>query len=125
MPILEIIRYPNPILKEVSAPIERIDEEIAKFIDDLVETMRDSPGCALASVQLGKLERIIVVEVGEKHPNNGPRSPNKPGHHPIERKKEGARGLPLHTGVHGEHQAGQAGTGDGARPRRLRADDRL
>ena len=71
MPILEIIRYPNPILKEVSAPVERIDEETGSFIDDLVETMRASPGIALASVQLGRLQRIIVVEVGQKHPNNG------------------------------------------------------
>ncbi len=71
MPILDIIRYPNPILKEVSAPVAEITPEVSSFVDDMIETMRASPGCALAAVQLGRLWRIIVVEVGDKNPNNG------------------------------------------------------
>jgi peptide deformylase len=71
MPILEIIKYPNPILKEVSAQVVEITPEISSFIDDMIETMREGPGCALAAVQFGRLERIIVVEVGEKFNNNG------------------------------------------------------
>ncbi len=71
MPILEIIKYPNPILKEVSAPVAEITPEVSSFIDDMTETMHEGPGCALAAVQLGRLERIIIVEVGEKFTNNG------------------------------------------------------
>ena len=71
MPILDIIRYPNPILKEISAPVAEITPEVSSFIDDMIETIREGPGCAVAAVQLGRLERIIAVEVGEKFANNG------------------------------------------------------
>jgi peptide deformylase len=71
MSILKILIYPNPMLKEVSSPVERIDAEASSFIDDLVETMEASPGVGLAAVQIGRLERIIAIDVGPKHPNNG------------------------------------------------------
>ncbi len=71
MSILKILKYPDPMLKEVSSPVERIDRAISSFIDDLIQTMEASPGVGLAAVQLGRLQRIIVVEVGPKHPNNG------------------------------------------------------
>ncbi len=71
MAILNIIRYPNPILKEISAPVTEITPEVSAFIDDMIETMRKGPGVAVAAVQLGRLWRIIAVEVGEKFANNG------------------------------------------------------
>jgi peptide deformylase len=71
MSILKILRYPNPMLKEVSPPVERIDAAVSLFIDDLIQTMEASPGVGLAAVQLGRLQRIIAVDVGPKHPGHG------------------------------------------------------
>ncbi len=71
MSILKILRYPDPMLKEVSSPIERIDAAVSSFIDDLIQTMEASPGVGLAAVQIGRLERIIAIDVGPKHPGHG------------------------------------------------------
>lgn len=71
MSVLEILKYPDPILKEVSAPVPRIDEDVSSFIRDLVETMQASPGVGLAAPQLGVLRRIITVDVTPKHPGAG------------------------------------------------------
>jgi peptide deformylase len=70
MPVLEILKYPNPVLKEVSAPVERV-YTVSAFIRDLVETMKASPGVGLAAPQLGITKRIIAVDVTPKHPGAG------------------------------------------------------
>jgi peptide deformylase len=66
MPILPILQFPDPRLKEVSAPVTRVSAEVSEFIDDLLATMRASPGCVgIAAPQVGMLLRIIVVDVTE------------------------------------------------------------
>jgi len=67
----EIRIYPDPALKEVSQEVASIDGEIAAFIDGLVQTMRSSPGVGLAAVQVGRLFRIIAVDVTPKNPGHG------------------------------------------------------
>ncbi len=64
MAILPILKFPDPLLKERSAPVERVDAEASSVIDDLLETMRASPGgVGIAAPQVGVLERIILVDV--------------------------------------------------------------
>ncbi len=64
MAILPILQFPDPGLKEKSAPVTGVTTEVSAFIDDLLETMRASPGCVgIAAPQIGMLSRIIVVDV--------------------------------------------------------------
>ena len=63
---LKILKYPNPILKKVSEPVEVFDDELAKFVKDLFITMKASDGVGLAAPQVGVLKKIAVVEYDEK-----------------------------------------------------------
>ena len=65
MALLEIITFPDPILREKCTPVESIDDEIRELVEDMVETMYDAPGIGLAAPQIGCTERIIVIDVGE------------------------------------------------------------
>jgi len=61
--ILELTYYGNPVLRQKGAEISKIDAEIAKFVDDLLETMRHYDGVGLASQQVGKALQVAVVDV--------------------------------------------------------------
>jgi len=64
MAILPILQFPDSRLKEISSPVTGVTAEVSAFIDDLLETMRASPGCVgIAAPQVGFLSRIIVVDV--------------------------------------------------------------
>jgi len=64
MAILPILQFPDSRLKEKSAPVTGVTAEVSAFIDDLLETMRASPGCVgIAAPQVGMASRIIVVDV--------------------------------------------------------------
>jgi peptide deformylase len=62
--LLEIRLYGDPVLKQVSAPVTRFDAELARFGDDLLETMRDAHGAGLAAPQVGVLKRMFAYDVG-------------------------------------------------------------
>ncbi len=73
MAIREILTIPNPILKQVSTPVEGgVTDEIRALMDDMLETMYAAPGIGLAAVQIGVPKRIIVMDLGgpndEKQP---------------------------------------------------------
>lgn len=64
MAVQPILLYPHPILKKVSHPIERFDEEIGRLSRDLVDTMQAGPGSVgVAAPQIGVLLRMCVVDV--------------------------------------------------------------
>lgn len=65
MALLEILFFPDPRLREKSAPVEKIDDRIRKIFDDMAETMYAAPGIGLAAPQVGINERLIVVDIGE------------------------------------------------------------
>lgn len=62
---LEIITLPDRKLRQTSAPIERVDAELRKLADDMLETMYDAPGVGLAAVQVGILKRMIVLDTAK------------------------------------------------------------
>lgn len=64
MAVLPIIILPDPLLRKTSAPIERVDEELQRLMDDMLETMYDAPGVGLAAVQVGVPRRLIVLDAG-------------------------------------------------------------
>jgi peptide deformylase len=64
---LEILTYPDPRLKQPSLPVECFDDALRAFITDLAETMDDGPGgVGIAAPQVGRLQRIVVVDVSAK-----------------------------------------------------------
>ncbi|MBI5826818.1 MAG: peptide deformylase [Deltaproteobacteria bacterium] len=71
MTALNILKYPDPLLKERCEELTEIDGRITAFIRDLVDTMRASPGVGLAAPQIGTLLRIIAVDVTPRHPGMG------------------------------------------------------
>lgn len=65
MSLKEIIKYPDPILRKKSEPVERVDKEIQQLIEDMAETMYTSRGIGLAAIQIGVLKSVIMVDIGE------------------------------------------------------------
>lgn len=68
MAVLDILKYPDPILKKVSFPVENITGDTVHFVQDLTETMYAAPGIGLAAPQVGVSERIIVVDIDYENP---------------------------------------------------------
>ena len=66
MALLPIIVAPDPRLKKVSKPVEKVDEEIGRLMDEMLETMYDAPGIGLAAPQVDVLKRVIVVDVADR-----------------------------------------------------------
>lgn len=63
MAILEVLTYPNPLLKSVCKPVEQFDESLRQFIGDLTETLLTFPGCVgIASPQVGSLIRLVIID---------------------------------------------------------------
>jgi peptide deformylase len=72
MTIRPILTAPDPRLKAVSEPVGRVDDEIRRLVDDLVDSMYAADGIGLAAVQIGVPKRILVMDLdqreGEKNP---------------------------------------------------------
>lgn len=62
MAILDIVLYPDKILKQKSRSVETVDNDLVELLDDMAETMYDAPGVGLAAPQIGKNIRAIVVD---------------------------------------------------------------
>ena len=66
MAILPIIVAPDPRLKVVSRPVDKVDAAVARLMDDMLETMYAAPGIGLAAPQVGVLTRAIVVDIARQ-----------------------------------------------------------
>jgi peptide deformylase len=62
MAILPIITVPDPILRKVAKPVERVDEALRRLMDDMLASMYDAPGIGLAAPQVGISRRLIVMD---------------------------------------------------------------
>ena len=62
MSLLPIITLPDPILRQKSTPVERVDDDLRRTLDDMLETMYDAPGVGLAANQVNIAKRFIVVD---------------------------------------------------------------
>jgi peptide deformylase len=62
MSILQIITLPDPVLRQVSSPIETVDAAVLKLADDMLETMYDAPGIGLAAIQVAVPRRLLVLD---------------------------------------------------------------
>ena len=71
MAILPIIETPDPRLKQISTPVEQVDDDLRAFIADMFETMYDAPGIGLAAIQVGVAKRVLVIDLQEKDEETG------------------------------------------------------
>ena len=67
MAILPIVQLGDPILRTPTIDVQRFDRNLGHLIDDMTETMRDAPGVGLAANQVGRTERVAVIEVEGRH----------------------------------------------------------
>ena len=73
MALREILVVPDPILKQVSQPVERVDDELRALMDDMLETMYAAPGIGLAAIQIGVPLRIITMDLARAEEEPQPR----------------------------------------------------
>ncbi|HEX5784103.1 MAG TPA: peptide deformylase [Burkholderiaceae bacterium] len=66
MPLLPILRYPDPRLHKVAAAVEQVDDALQPLIDDMFETMYDANGVGLAATQVDVHQRLIVIDASEE-----------------------------------------------------------
>lgn len=63
---LEIIKVPDPLLREISEPIAQVDDATRRLADDMLETMYAAPGVGLAAIQVAVPKRLVVIDVGDE-----------------------------------------------------------
>ena len=66
MPLKNIITVPDPLLKSISKPVDKINDEIKILINDMFETMYNAPGVGLAAVQIGIPLRVVVIDISKE-----------------------------------------------------------
>ena len=72
MALRPIITLPDPKLRLVSKKIERVDKDLIRLIDDMIETMHEAPGVGLAAIQVAEPIRLLVVDVAKKEETADP-----------------------------------------------------
>ena len=65
MALLPILRFPDPRLRKVAAPVTNIDDGIRRLASDMAETMYEAPGIGLAATQVDVHLRLIVIDASE------------------------------------------------------------
>ena len=71
MALLPIYETPDPVLRQISTPVETFDAELGKLIDDMFDTMYAAPGIGLAAVQVGTPKRLLVIDLQEPEEEDG------------------------------------------------------
>ncbi|TAV87770.1 peptide deformylase [Rhizobium leguminosarum] len=66
MTIKPLIILPDPVLRQLSKPIERVDSDLQRLADDMLETMYDAPGIGLAAIQIGVPRRMLVIDIARE-----------------------------------------------------------
>jgi peptide deformylase len=72
MSIRNILTEPDPLLRKMCISVEKVDNDIRKLMDDMVETMYEAPGIGLAAIQIGVLKRVIVMDVSKDSQKKDP-----------------------------------------------------
>ena len=68
----KIVIEPDPILRKKSENLEKVDNDLKKLMDDMLETMYEAPGIGLAAVQIGILKRLIVIDISKDNEKKNP-----------------------------------------------------
>ena len=65
MSILTILHYPDPRLRTVAEPVDKVDDNIRQLVDDMLQTMYQAPGIGLAATQVDVHKRLLVIDISE------------------------------------------------------------
>ncbi|AIL12528.1 peptide deformylase [Candidatus Paracaedimonas acanthamoebae] len=66
MALLKVLKVPDPRLKLKAHPVEKVDADIQRLMDDMLETMYHDKGCGLAATQVGIQKRIVVIDFADE-----------------------------------------------------------
>ena len=72
MSLRKIITEPNDILRKKSLPVEKVDEDLQRLMNDMLETMYAALGIGLAAIQIGVPKRVIVLDIARKDTPKNP-----------------------------------------------------
>ena len=72
MALRKILTEPNVILREKSIAVKRVDKDLQKLMNDMLETMYAAPGIGLAAIQVGVPKRVIILDIASKHEPKNP-----------------------------------------------------
>lgn len=65
MALLDILKTPDPRLRQKCTPVQAVNDETRQLVDDMLETMYDAPGIGLAAAQINVQQRIFVMDISE------------------------------------------------------------
>jgi peptide deformylase len=68
MSLLGIHVLGSPVLRQATVPVTVFDDGLRRLIDDMFETMYAAHGIGLAAPQVGRTERLAVIDVDREHP---------------------------------------------------------
>ena len=71
MALRTIVEVPDPRLREISKPVETVDDGVRALVADMFETMYAAPGIGLAAIQVGVPQRILVIDLQEPEEEGG------------------------------------------------------
>ena len=74
MAIRTILTAPDPKLKALGKDVAKVDGEIHRLIDDMLETMYDADGVGLAAIQIGVGLNVVVIDIAQKEGKNEPQA---------------------------------------------------
>ena len=63
MALLPIVEVPDPRLRQISSPVEKVDDEVRALVADMFETMYAAPGIGLAAIQVGVPLRVVTIDL--------------------------------------------------------------
>lgn len=66
MALLEILTYPNPVLRKKTTRVTAFNDELKALVHDMAETMYDAPGIGLAAPQVGRSIRLVIMDLSDK-----------------------------------------------------------
>ncbi|MDP7143495.1 MAG: peptide deformylase, partial [Alphaproteobacteria bacterium] len=65
----KIIHVPDPVLKEIAQPVDKIDDDVRAQMEGMLQAMYDAPGIGLAANQVGLLNRVLVMDLSNRQMN--------------------------------------------------------
>lgn len=72
MTVKPLIILPDPLLRQPSKTVERFDDQLRKFVQDMFDTMYDAPGIGLAAIQVGEPLRLLTIDLAKDDEEKDP-----------------------------------------------------
>ena len=66
----KILVEPDPLLRKKCEPLEKVDDDLRKLMNEMLATMYDAPGIGLAAIQVGVLKRVVVIDLSKDEKKN-------------------------------------------------------